>query len=342
LRSGFYGEFLANGNNILAESDKQEHNSGGGSSDDEGERPWLPRWLSFLSGIPENRRKRRILIMVQAFVDDHGGKGQDIFLFSALIGEAEKWASISDEWEFWLKQPPSIRYFKMSEAVNLGGQFRRFSAKERDDKIKALCKVINTDELTEFSFVSEMEAFERRFKGAAKPLSEPYFFPFHSVIGGVSYNAAALGATQPIEIFFDENVIFGPRAKAWYPVVRVMFDDPVIRNIMPIEPFFRKDEDVLPLQAADLTAWMNGCEQRGDYGEFLWVPSHLSKIQYSPLSKVMGAEMLKQIFDGPVTPEMKANLEISKRMYEETFGHKWPPKTKEDRRKAKGREKRRK
>src|SRR5687768_17428435 len=57
----------------------------------------------------------------------------------------------------------------------------------------------------------------------------------------------------PMEFFFDENVIFGPRAKAWYLVIRAM-SPPNVRARMPVEPFFRNDKTTMPLQAADLTA----------------------------------------------------------------------------------------
>jgi hypothetical protein len=89
-----FGTFLEVylGNNILAESKESRENAGGGSSDDDSEvAPWLPAWLSFLSGLPTDRRKRCVLVMSQAYVDESGGKEQgEVFTFSSLSGTAEK------------------------------------------------------------------------------------------------------------------------------------------------------------------------------------------------------------------------------------------------------------
>ena len=37
--------------------------------------PWLPEGFSFLSGLPEGIRKRRLLVPIQALIDESGGKG---------------------------------------------------------------------------------------------------------------------------------------------------------------------------------------------------------------------------------------------------------------------------
>src|SRR5579864_6026376 len=46
--------------------------------------PWLPKWLAFLSGVPEERRKRTAIVAVQAYVDEsEGGGGKPpLFVFS--------------------------------------------------------------------------------------------------------------------------------------------------------------------------------------------------------------------------------------------------------------------
>ena len=93
---------------------------------------------------------------------------------------------------------------------------------------------------------------------AAGYMTAPYFFPFQMTICAIGYELAVLGHREPFEIFFDEHVIFGPRAKAWYPVIRAAVPDDDVRAIMPVEPLFRSDLEVLPLQASDMTAWLIG------------------------------------------------------------------------------------
>ena len=164
--------------------------------------------------------------MIQAYVDETGTDGRSsVFLFSALICEAVLWAKFSDDWQVCLNAPPSIRYFKMDEAAGLDGEFYGFSPVERDTKVKSLCQILASTEAVEVSCSMNMKAFDDTWgKTAHKPLSEPYFFPFHIINLIVASQVGDLGATQPFEIFFDENKIFGPRAKAWYPIVRALHD----------------------------------------------------------------------------------------------------------------------
>jgi len=67
--------------------------------------------------------------MIQAYVDDSGVKGQgSVFVFSALIAEADVWAELTDEWSVVLRSAPSIEYFKMSEAAGQPCEGPKFPA----------------------------------------------------------------------------------------------------------------------------------------------------------------------------------------------------------------------
>jgi hypothetical protein len=307
------------------------------SSDDEPARVWLPKLLSSLSGIPEARRRKRVLVIMQAFVDESGGKGQGpVFVFSGLVGEAEKWAELVDSWDAVLKAPPSIRYFKMSEAATKGNEFRGFSDIERDEKVKNLCKVINTPHLAELFIGWNLSDFERDWAPRlGRPACEPYFFPFQMIHFMTAYELLSHGLTQPFEMFFDQHVIFGPPAKAWYPIIKAVAPAE-IRAILPVEPFFRSDLDVLPLQAADLTAWINNKNSGEGLGEFTWLPDHLQMLNRSTFSKMLGAEWIKSMLAYKFSPEEIEQQNVLKEIYRDTFGHEWPPKDKLERKKHRG------
>src|SRR5439155_19473930 len=105
-----------------------------GSLGDDG--PWLPPGLEFLSGLPTAKRKRRLIIVIQAFLDESGVKGTNpVFTFAGIIGRSERWAQFSDAWQDWLKTPPKIGYLKMNEAAKLIGEFGRFDKHARDKKL---------------------------------------------------------------------------------------------------------------------------------------------------------------------------------------------------------------
>lgn len=196
----------------------------------------------------------------QAFIDDSGGKGQGKHLVLAgLIAPSERWALFSEEWAACLRQHPPIRSFKMREAAGLNGQFhRRFSEAQRDDRLRSFARIVNRYAEIAIYFASDLDALAQTWGVTShKPFNEPYFWPFHNVIMGSCFELWDCGWRERFEIIFDEHVIFGPRAKAHYPIIReaMRLREPDAFSIMPVEPIFRSDDEFLPLQAADLFAW---------------------------------------------------------------------------------------
>ncbi len=300
------------------------------------EAPWLPRWLSFLSGVPTIQRKRRVLVAIQAYVDESEGKGKaPLFVFSALMAEAETWAVFSDRWAECLKESPRIAYFKMDEAAGCDGQFYGFSNSERDRKLIKLCRAINDADLRELSCGLDITDFKITTKNSPKPISEPYFFPFHAIIAMVGFDLVERHQAEPFEIFFDENRIFGPRAKNWYPVIREMVDEP-IRSLMPPEPFFRSDIHTMPLQAADLTAWIVRMTNSEGMGEFAWLQQEL-RLTTSPHSLKLDSKTLHWLDDPANAPSIVEKMIGPLEAYRKAFGHDWPPRTKPQIKKHRGR-----
>jgi hypothetical protein len=105
------------------------------------------------------------------------------------------------------------------------------------------------------------------------------------------------GWRERFEIIFDENVIFGPRAKLWYPAIRdvVRMREPEAHSIMPVEPMFKVDEEFLPLQASDLFAWcIRAGTNIGTSGErpFEWLLPELNRVYQSEYSQYYDEERL--------------------------------------------------
>jgi Protein of unknown function (DUF3800) len=275
--------------------------------------------------------------MMQGYVDDSGGKGQGkVFILSSLFADAEEWAAISDQWDICLKESPSIRYFKMYEADQCNGEFRGFLSHERDEKLKKLCRIINTPKITELSLTLDLEDFSTMWAPQlGRPACEPYFIPFQFMNQIAGHEVLRQGKTEPCEIFFDEQVIFGPRAKAWYPIVKASAE-PHVRAVMPVEPFFRSDRETLPLQAADLTAWMHRRANNDGLGEFEWLPEYLDLMKVSPLSRGIDAEWIKKMLAHEYTPEEKERHTLVMDAYRETFGFDWPPKNSLQEKKQRG------
>jgi hypothetical protein len=267
--------------------------------------------------------------MIQAYVDESGGKGQGtVFVFSALVSSVEHWLAFTEAWQACLDEAPTLKYFKMNEAAGLSGQFSRFRENARNKKVEKLCRIIGSSQLMEHHVVVKLsEFFDVMEQESGGHMAHPYFFPFHMVILALAWELAGSGLEEKFEIFFDENVIFGPRAKAWYPVILATMDDPEMRAVMPTEPLFRSDLDVLPLQACDLTAWLHRRENNEGLGEFSWMPQALQGLIPSQLSNRLTRLTMERIvglsYDLP--PERRALAADVIEAYKETFNDTWPP-----------------
>lgn len=263
-------------------------------------RPWLPAGFEFLSGLPEPKRRRRRLMPVQAFVDDSGGRGHSqYFVLAGLIGDAESWASFSDEWDACLKATPAISRFKMRDAARCTGEFRSFSASARDDKLRQLCRIINQrPRLLTYTVIDLSAHAETWAKNIWAASRDPYFWAYHNTILNAALSLWDFGWRERFEIIFDENLIFGTRAKRWYPAVleidRAL--EPDAASLMPIEPLFRSDDEFLPIQAADLFAWLlrHGFD-KPDERPMPWLLDELTNITETEYSQVYDKERMESV-----------------------------------------------
>jgi Protein of unknown function (DUF3800) len=198
-------------------------------------------------------------MLIQAFVDDSGGIGHSKhFVLVGLVSDSARWALFSREWRDCLDQSPRIAVFKMREAASCTGAFHRFTEAQRDTRLRALAQIINR--YAEFAIwtMIDLEAHAQTWAKHSKPRSEVYFWPFHTLILGTCFDLwEECHWKERFEIIFDEQLIFGERARKWYPLVReiMRIKHPEEFAILPVEPQFRKDDEYLPIQAADLWAW---------------------------------------------------------------------------------------
>jgi hypothetical protein len=285
------------GNNILAES-KDSGQDGGGSLDD----VWLPRGFEFLSGLPTENRKRRNIVVIQAFLDESGTKGtHPVFTFAGFIGRAEVWARLSQEWSLWLKASPRIEYLKMAEAAKLNEQFRSFSARQRDEKLKGFVEIIKKH-LPQWAIQVSVEIDEWWrviAPDTPKMLSDPYFMSFWGILLGVCCEMLDTQAPDEFEVIFDEHSIFRPRINLWYSFVRDMLaelHDEALGRLMPPSPLFRDDKVFLPLQASDVLAWLFRTALSGERTEFEWIAEELAPhIPLSRYSTTYTGERIEQV-----------------------------------------------
>jgi len=237
---------------------------------------------------------------VQAFIDESGSKTDVAFVLAGLIGTSEQWADFSINWQTALHESPRIDYFKMQEAAKLKGQFGRWKRETRDAKLRRLLAVLNSYELDFISVSLDVTAFyEIISEHMPKPGNNPYFVGFHQMIAAVGFHLLERKHKEKFEIIFDENMIFGPRAKRWYPLVRDVAI-PELFALLPPEPIFKNDHEFMPLQAADLFAWLirrSWNEHQSQTPEFGWIVDVIPNIRPSEHVQIVGRTRMQRMIE---------------------------------------------
>lgn len=155
----YFHDFL--GNNILDEASGAGHTVPQKGAPLAPDGPWLPRGFESLSGLHTLARKRVVLMPMQVFVDESGGKGQGPWIILVgVMGKAEDWAAFADRWRAELDRPPAIRSLHMKDAANLGGSFKGWSIESRNERVFALASLVNDYHLTAISSDIDVSAYE--------------------------------------------------------------------------------------------------------------------------------------------------------------------------------------
>jgi Protein of unknown function (DUF3800) len=210
-------------------------------------------------GLPEQKARKKPLLMLRMYVDDSGKEDQSPHLVLAgYLSSTEKWAAFSNHWQAILDDA-GIDSFRMVEAWRLARKFRKIGALGRDRLIVQLIECIKA--YTERAFIVSMphDRFYHQLDvmdNHMHPLGRPYFGCFYSLLASVYKYAFERKFDQRLEVIFDEQ---GGESQQY--ILSAMgefrrlagqdFTDLVIPT-----PTFQSDKDALPLQAADMLAWL--------------------------------------------------------------------------------------
>jgi hypothetical protein len=172
----------------------------------------------------------------------------------------------------------------MSEAAKRrpSGEFHRWTTKMRDDKLHALVEIIKKYPPEKaIHFTTDIPAFlERWTPHLMQPMASPFFMSCNGMVAAVAYDVLDQYGNELIEVIFDDNAIFKPRIQLWYPLIREAKEnyDPTLRGVLPLEPTFQNDQDYVPLQAADMVAWLFRTAASGLRTDFEWIASELQPV----------------------------------------------------------------
>lgn len=221
---------------------------------------------ALVSGLPRRERERRLIMVLQGFFDDSGSDPNSfVYILAGFVASPAQWAAFTDDWEKALHQPPRIEYFNNNEAMGLKGQFdksRGWTEQKRDDRLVVLARIIRKHIAEKFSVAMRHEDYRRYMHGIPvakrmKNLEHPYFMLFHEIMLCVAAFHSVIKGIPACQFVFDQQGEIGDRAAAWWPTFlasmkAAQFDfSPYFTKT---KPTFGDDEELRPLQAADLFA----------------------------------------------------------------------------------------
>jgi len=195
----------------------------------------------------------------------------------------------------------------MREAASRTGQFEGMLSEFRNKKLRDLAKVITKYEFSAYWYISDMEAFSDILaKFYRPPHSNYYFWAYMQTMMGIAYGVSSEGHDEKIEIIFDEQEVFSPEAKSWYPKIRRSLRQGAEQNaiarrifqVMPTKPLFRDDIEFVPLQAADMLAWsVNRSLRTENPFLWLWEEEFFGQVKISAGSQVVDRTRMEKILD---------------------------------------------
>lgn len=215
------------------------------------------RMRELFSGVPRDKRARRIIVSLQAYIDD-SQTDDEVLVFAGYIARFEQWEEFSIEWQRLLDGPPIWKRFKMSEIAlsrdparwERAGAFYRVAEEHAEAfvavaiELKALERAANDSGLAEAT---------RRAGMPDGRLSDPYMIAHRAIVDGTMQYQKSLDLHDPIDFIFDEYKHKRRVRIGWETFVDTRSDG--LRGLLGKEPRFENDEKFLPLQAADMIAW---------------------------------------------------------------------------------------
>jgi hypothetical protein len=238
-----------------------------------------------VSGLPPEKARKRIFVVLQAFIDD-SFEEDGVFVLGGYISTAEAWAAFSKEWEKLLPLGTLNKHrryhFKMREMAREPARIAR---------VPLFLKVIEDHALVYVSAkinIAELRSARSRIVVPNINIdwgvfANPYFVAFRCLMDNLHASRPRMGHVLPlsdkIDFYFDNRTDKKAIVTMWDDYVARRRDE--VRRYFGANPRFEDDEEFLPLQAADFWAWwvrkwyLEGTPEkipRWDFGSFTKSP----------------------------------------------------------------------
>jgi Protein of unknown function (DUF3800) len=199
--------------------------------------------------------------MLQAYIDDSKQDTPGLYVLAGYVADESKWLDFDREWKEVLAGPPRLHHLKTSDIFqtrNRKSVFWGWSREEVDARVLRLAIAVNKHVLASIQTAIRKEDFANILGGLPSDdpsMNRPYPFLFFSIVQGLVSRLDSLGVSDKVEFCFDIQ----PDEKMQtlrrvFEIAKPMYQGWLGKRIAG-EPRFEDDEEVTPLQAADLMAW---------------------------------------------------------------------------------------
>lgn len=213
-----------------------------------------------VSGLAPNKASARLLLVLQAFIDE--SFDDRVFVLGGYIASAETWAEFSEEWEsileYALRGGDGDWRFKMVEMAQTA---------ERIERSIAFFNIIKkfglniTSISVAFRIADHRKALERIYCLNAFIDFGDYKNPYIVALSCLLLHLCEKRTGVLGDIFGDEKIDFifdereGERSIVTSAWDRISVQPEQMRRHFGATPRFERDEEFLPLQAADMLCW---------------------------------------------------------------------------------------
>jgi hypothetical protein len=177
--------------------------------------------------------------------------GEKRLVVAGYILSAEAWKEFNADWAEALaaSNPRPLKWLHMTTS------FYGWLPAQRLEKLECLAEVIRKHK----PLSMQTSVSTRDFKQLLAPvvpydIRHPYFACFFAIVSQSAKLAGLFGLTGPLDYVFDKQGRPGDDAASLYELMKQLQPED-IKSLMGGPPQFLDDEEVLPLQAADMLAW---------------------------------------------------------------------------------------
>src|SRR5579862_3774159 len=180
--------------------------------------------LALVSGIPEPLRSAKVLVMLQAMIDESDSKQitPRVFVLGGYIASVRQWQRLADEWRAELTRPSRLSYFSFREAFPLTGRprgrFNGLSEQERDLRVSNLRAIVERNVAAQIAIAFDVSCYQEAYASRPRLKNNHWVYAFVKLAASIEICMRELKlGKQTLDMIFDNRKIEEPNIiAAWF------------------------------------------------------------------------------------------------------------------------------